>query len=388
MKMIVMVLLVISQVAMATEDQGKVVKQYMDGYKDVAIAEMYRTGIPASIKLAQGMLESNWGRSELATVANNHFGIKCGSSWTGAGFYKEDDDRDRHGQLVKSCFRTFTDATKSYLAHSDFLTDSKKAYRYGFLFDYGSTDYVSWAHGLRSAGYATDPKYPQKLISIIEKYNLSQYDADIAVRGGELHQVASDSDAHSTGGVVISSVTLPHERHVDREERQRPATKRKKVFTKRETAGVAASRLAYSIGANNSVRMVTAVGGETMQQLAQKVGLDCDELLAINEIYLQKEDVLEPGAKVYLEKKKRKLSDGPAYHLVQEGETMESIAQEYGLRLKSLYAKNRMPKGSTTVAGQRLFLKETASLAERPKFRLPNSDRKHAFLFEDDPTVN
>jgi len=385
--MIVMVLLLISQVAIATEDHGKVVKQYMDGYKDVAIAEMYRTGIPASIKLAQGMLESNWGRSELATVANNHFGIKCGSSWTGAGFYKEDDDRDSQGQLVKSCFRTFTDATESYLAHSDFLTDSNKAYRYGFLFDYDSTDYVSWAHGLRSAGYATDPKYPQKLISIIEKYNLSQYDVNMAGQGG-MKQVASHTNSSENGGVVISSVTLPHERTVAKEERQRPSTKRKQVFTKRETAGLATSRLAYSIAANNSVRMVTAVGGETMQQLAQKVGLDCDELLAINEIYLQKEDVLEPGAKVYLEKKKRKLSEGPDFHVVQEGETMASIAQEYGLRLKSLYAKNRMPKGSTTVAGQRLFLKETASLSERPKFRLPNSNRNHAFLFEDDPTVN
>jgi len=95
--------------------------------------------------------------------------------------------------------------------------------------------------------------------------------------------------------------------------------------------------------------MVTAVGGETVQQLAAKVGLDSDELLTYNELYLQKEDVLEPGAKVYLEKKKRKLAVGPTHHLVQEGETMASIAQEYGLRLNSLYAKNRMPKGSTTV---------------------------------------
>jgi len=386
MKMVLFILL-ISQTIFATNDHGKVVKQYTDGYKDIAIAEMYRSGIPASIKLAQGMLESNWGRSELATVANNHFGIKCGSSWTGTGFYKEDDDRDASGKLIESCFRQFADATESYLAHSDFLTDERKAYRYGFLFEYATTDYVSWAHGLRSAGYATDPKYPQKLISIIEKYQLQKYDVNLGDANTNSY-VSDGREQNSTDGIVISSVSLPHERPAAKKETAATESKRKTTFTKRPSAGMSSSRLAYSISSNNDVVMVTAVGGETVQQLAAKVGLDSDELLTYNELYLQKEDVLEPGAKVYLEKKKRKLAVGPTHHLVQEGETMASIAQEYGLRLNSLYAKNRMPKGSTTVGGQRLHLQATASLSERPKFRLPNSKRNHAFLFEDDPTVN
>ena len=151
------------------------VASYIDKYKEIAISEMQRTGIPASIKLAQGILESNSGRSTLAIKANNHFGIKCGNYWQGGTFHREDDDY-RNGQLIKSCFRKYDDASQSFVAHSDFLLHSGSRYRYGFLFDFDPLDYQSWAKGLKKSGYATDLAYAEKLISIIEKYELFQYD--------------------------------------------------------------------------------------------------------------------------------------------------------------------------------------------------------------------
>ena len=146
---------------------------YIERYKNIAVSEMQRTGIPASIKLAQGMLESGNGTSSLAREANNHFGIKCGGSWEGETYYLKDDDHDKDGNLIKSCFRQFDDATQSYFAHSAFLTDQN---RYRFLFDIQKGDYKAWAYGLKKAGYATDKAYPTKLINIIEKYQLYLYD--------------------------------------------------------------------------------------------------------------------------------------------------------------------------------------------------------------------
>ncbi|MDG2449753.1 MAG: glucosaminidase domain-containing protein [Saprospiraceae bacterium] len=148
---------------------------YIGKYKEIAQSEMQRVGIPASIKLAQGILESNSGRSTLAQKANNHFGIKCGKYWEGSTFYREDDDY-KDGKLIKSCFRKFNSPEHSYVAHSNFLTNPGSKYRYGFLFDLNRMDYVSWAEGLKSSGYATDPKYAEKLISVIEKFALYQYD--------------------------------------------------------------------------------------------------------------------------------------------------------------------------------------------------------------------
>ena len=153
-------------------------QEYIDQYSVIAIAEMRRAGIPASIKLAQGILESNAGASMLAVKANNHFGIKCGGEWRGKAMHKKDDDRNRDGRLVKSCFRWFDSAEQSFIAHSEFLMDPAKDHRYGFLFDLDVTDYKSWAHGLKKAGYATNPRYPQLLISIIENYGLHRYDTE------------------------------------------------------------------------------------------------------------------------------------------------------------------------------------------------------------------
>ncbi len=163
-------------VLMTSVSSQSELEAYILDHKDIAIQEMDRTGIPASIKLAQGLLESNVGKSSLSSIGNNHFGIKCGNHWEGKEMYKEDDDYGLHNQLTKSCFRVFNSANESYVAHSEFLLNPKKQYRYGFLFSIPSQDYVAWANGLQEAGYATDPQYAEKLISRIEQYGLYQYD--------------------------------------------------------------------------------------------------------------------------------------------------------------------------------------------------------------------
>ncbi len=145
---------------------------YIDQYKDIAIAEMYRTGIPASITLAQGLLESQAGKSDLAIYANNHFGIKCKKYWQGATYYHKDDDYHK-GKLIESCFRHYDSVLESYVDHSNFL---KQTDHYSKLFTYSKDDFASWAWGLKEAGYATDQSYPIKLIRLIQKFKLYEYD--------------------------------------------------------------------------------------------------------------------------------------------------------------------------------------------------------------------
>lgn len=146
---------------------------YIDQYKDLAVAEMYRSGIPASIILAQGILESSNGNSRLATGSNNHFGIKCKSYWKGKTYYHKDDDFDDKGKLTDSCFRAYETVIDSYVDHSNFLMYTA---HYSVLFQYDRTDYFNWATGLKSCGYATDKAYAQKLIDKIELYDLHSFD--------------------------------------------------------------------------------------------------------------------------------------------------------------------------------------------------------------------
>lgn len=161
-----------TNVSINTTDTAAI--SYIEDFKDLAIVEMHRSGIPASIILAQGLHESNNGMSRLATEANNHFGIKCKSYWVGSKFYHKDDDYNAKGILKDSCFRKYGSSVESYVDHSNFLMMSN---HYKTLFNYDKTDYTSWAKGLKKCGYATDKKYAEKLISKIDKFYLSQYDS-------------------------------------------------------------------------------------------------------------------------------------------------------------------------------------------------------------------
>ncbi|HMP28564.1 MAG TPA: glucosaminidase domain-containing protein [Saprospiraceae bacterium] len=157
---------------------------YIENYSEIAIIEMYRTGVPASITLAQALHETNYGQSKLAIEANNHFGIKCKSYWSGESYYHKDDDFDKNGNLINSCFRKYNIVMFSYIDHSNFLREGK---HYASLFEYDKTDFESWAYGLKRCGYATDPNYAEKLIAKIKKYDLYKYDYSsnpMAIGGG------------------------------------------------------------------------------------------------------------------------------------------------------------------------------------------------------------
>ena len=149
---------------------------YVKKYSWLAIEEMRRTGIPASIKLAQAIVESRSGTSHLATEANNHFGLKCGKEWTGKTMFRMDDDRDAYGVLIESCFQAYTTIRESYTRHSDHLLNPAKMDRYGYLFALDVLDYRAWAEGLQKGGYSTNPLYAQILVQTIEELALHEFD--------------------------------------------------------------------------------------------------------------------------------------------------------------------------------------------------------------------
>lgn len=347
------------------EADTNLMESYLHSYVDIAKAEMVRTGIPASIKLAQGMLESNYGRSDLANKANNHFGIKCGNHWEGKGFYREDDDYTKQGDLMKSCFRVFESAEQSYVAHSNFLTDPKKEYRYGKLFDLGRSDYQSWAHGLKNAGYATDKKYPAKLIFIIEKYDLAKYDNEVLDAMGEPvkidgaiaqgDQTKSSSDNRKSDGEVVWAAPPKSKRIKDpnsNTERKSPDySNRKRV----------------DIKINNQTRFVMPWENETTEELAKRVGIAVDNIIVYNDHLSFPAEELTPNIPVYLEHKNRDFKGPVEVHLVKEGETIDLIAQRYGVRVNTLRVLNRIPNNGTPLAGERVWLKKKIKSSRRPK---------------------
>jgi hypothetical protein len=324
--------------------------RYIQEFSSIAISEMHRTGIPASIKLAQGLLESDWGRSNLANEANNHFGIKCGFGWTGGTFFKEDDDYE-NGKLVKSCFRAYANAAESYIAHSDFLSKPRKSKRYDFLFHYGNQDYKSWAKGLQKAGYATDPSYPSKLIGIIEKYELYKY----------------DRDSEPMPDAVVLESTKKHESTVINSEHNKETTQEAIVEAKTDNVLEPLIRMEYV----NNIPMIRAREGETPLTLARRASVSYSKLKSFNEELPDRHSALPVGTVVYLKEKSNAYGKSSDQHQVKDGETMYLIAQQYGIKLENLYIKNRMPQGSVPLVGQKLNLGAMVKIGKRPKFKTP-----------------
>ena len=275
---------------------------YIQKYKDIAVSEMYRSGIPASITLSQGLLESSAGLSQLALKSNNHFGIKCHNGWQGGRVYHDDDAKGE-------CFRKYDNPHQSYRDHSDFL---RYRDRYKFLFDYEVTDYKSWAHGLKKAGYATDPAYPGKLISIIELYGLSQYDV-----------VAPPA---TSDHVAPRTIPAPPSQ-IDQVQRLKKSSK--------EVFRFSLTREVFSV---NGVPFIYANSGETYESIAKSYGLFYAELLKFND--LSGKPVLHEGAVVYLQKKKKYAAKGLDMHVVEKGETLRGICQKYGVRMGSVRKLN------------------------------------------------
>ncbi len=294
---------------------------YINKYKDIAIQEMERAGIPASIKLAQGILESNAGASYLAKTANNHFGIKCGDHWRGKKEWRKDDDYNVFGKLRKSCFRVYKHPEESFIAHSEFLRDPRKRNRYGFLFKIDPTDYKRWAKGLKKSGYATSATYDKKLIKIIETYRLFKYD-----------RMTSGDLIAGRKGVGIESISGMEIRRV------------------------------------NDVKVVFAKQGDTPADIALSTNTKLSRILKYNENLMDGATALPENARVFIQKKRKNYHGKKKWHYVKEGESMNAISQLYGIKVSKLYGRNLMPKGSEPAVGERLKLRgPKIKASERPR---------------------
>ncbi len=288
--------------------QRMTTEEYIAKYKDVAIKKMKEFNIPASITLAQGVLESGSGNSRLARKANNHFGIKCHNNWHGKKFYMDDDEKHE-------CFRKYPKAADSYRDHSKFLTQRG---RYSFLFKYDITDYKKWAYGLKKAGYATNPKYPQLLIKIIEKYHLDQYDREAP---GKHNKKKKKVKTHKEGAV--------------------PSIATFKISGK--------SSIGRKIFINNKRKLILARKGDTYEKIAAEFEIYTWQLYKYNEV--SRKHKIVTGEMIYLEKKKGRANKKYKYHHIRQGETLHDVAQLYGMRLNKLLKINNLPKGISLPVG-------------------------------------
>lgn len=297
-------------------------ERYINKYKKIAIQEMERSGVPASIKLAQGILESNAGQSTLARKANNHFGMKCGSQWRGDTYYLEDDDYNDAGKLVKSCFRVYKKEKESYIAHSDFLRDPRKRYRYGDLFTLNPRDYKAWAHGLKAAGYATSPTYAEKLIGIIETYELYQYD-EAAAPEIDLPDDDRYPDDTPTDVIATTEVELDD------------------------------SGLLFL----NDVKMVLAEQNDTPLEIANRTGVKTKRILKFNDKLTSPTQDVAVNSRVYLQNKRNAYRGKKKYHQVRKGETLYYISQIYGVKVKKLRKRNRIGDNQEPAVGSLIKLR-------------------------------
>ncbi len=278
---------------------------YVEMWKDEAISQMVKYNIPASITLAQGMLESGNGNSALAKYAKNHFGIKC-HGWDGPGIYKDDDKNDE-------CFRKYNNAFESFEDHSKFLANRK---RYQFLFSLDRTDYEAWAKGLRKAGYATNPKYANLLIELIETNALYQYDKmDI-----EIAQKETIKNNYETEHKLV----LPP--------------------VKANT---------HNIFHHYKTKYILAQKGDTYYKIAKEFDMALWQLYNYNDCGATTK--IKTGERIYLQPKKNKVKE--RIYSVQSGETLRSIAQEKGVKLKKLLKKNKLTLNDKLTVGQKLKLK-------------------------------
>ena len=298
-KLFALLLVLLPLMATAQTPQEKYIQQYAS----LAVKEMHRSGVPASITLAQGIVESGAGTSKLATEGNNHFGIKCHVGWTGKSMRVDDD-------LPNECFRVYDNPEDSFRDHSDFL---RYRDRYKFLFDLERTDYKGWAYGLRKAGYATDPNYPAKLIKYIEDYNLSRYDRMSA------HEAASlPAPPHRIEAPIVvrpkTEVTVPVS----------------------EEFSFKLDRTLYSL---NGVPFVYAMEGETYRSIAREYKLFKSEILRFND--LSGNPDLLPGTIVYLAPKKDKAPQGLEMYIVEkDGESFHDICQRFAVKERAVRRMN------------------------------------------------
>lgn len=295
-------------------------EEYIKRYKSIVLELQDIYGIPASIKMAQALLESDNGNSRLATEANNHFGIKCKKDWAGDTISHDDDAKGE-------CFRKYNSVEESFKDHSEFLDKSP---RYQDLFKLDPMDYKGWAYGLKSAGYATNPRYPELLIAIIEDNKLYLLD-----QGKEL---PSGGDLPFQNKVDSAAITV--DMNVE------------KVDVDNYVVSINTFR-GYTLYSNNGSEFVIASAGDSFISLSKKLGISAKKLRKFNDMPYG-----EPteGSMIYIKTKAKRANNGKLMHYVKEGETLHSISQMYGIRLKSLYNLNRVSPDIKLTIGQQLRL--------------------------------
>jgi LysM repeat protein len=296
-------------VLVAQAQRNQVYTDYINLYKDIAIREFQRTGVPASITLAQAVVESGAGTSELSLNAKNHFGIKARNNWTGGVYYLKDDDRDAQGNVVPSPFRLYTSIEDSYKDHSDFLKANK---RYDICFAVTPpTDYKTWARKLLEAGYATAPNYPDILIYVIETYELYKFDS-----GVQPNQPVADANSEVRQG-------------------------------------------ANGIIFINDVKAIYVSNNMSLEQISGRYDVPLAKLKDYNEnmVSVRSDQPLNNGQVLFLQRKNRSFHGHTKFHIVKAGERMRDIAQKYGIRLYRLYTKNEMIEGTEPAIGERLILR-------------------------------
>jgi LysM repeat protein len=317
-------------------------QQYIETYKDAAIAQMKRLGVPASIILAQGILETESGNSDLVKRSNNHFGIKCKSSWKGESVRHTDD-------APNECFRKYTSAMESYQDHSDYLYNSP---RYESLFKLSPTDYKSWAYGLKKAGYATNPQYPQILISNIEKYNLQQYNepasgermtdqASIQV-AEPLMEASNTTSVQNIPSQVGASVVVEKEPNAF-----------KKLFSNKKNT----SKQYF-----NNLKAVMAFKGTSLLAIATENDIALSKLLEYND--LTDDGLLDADQWIYLEKKHKEGNSNT--HTALQNETLHQVSQFYAVQLDQLALYNQLNVNAIIKKGQTIYLKPAVFTANTP----------------------
>lgn len=356
----------ITEISAFSQTTMNKVRDYVLQYKDIAMEEMVRTGVPAAITLAQGILESGCGQSVLAKSSNNHFGIKCKTEWTGPKTYHNDDSKNE-------CFRVYENAEASYRDHSDFL---KNRPYYTDLFHLNPSDYKGWAYGLKKDGYATEKDYPLNLIRIIETYHLEEF-SDLVLNGkastndyyakNNLNPVSSVQDT-KTAKVNSSEIAIPldetnqgQNNYNDLKEKQTSSRfsndhdSAQDQGLKMRVAQTTVMLPAYpkSSFVINGTKVVYAPKGMSYLALASAYHIDYSRLQELN--YLKTTEDISKGRLIYLQKRPKR--GNKDFYICSYGETLNSIADKLGIQIKSLEEYNRTGADSRLVAGQKVYLR-------------------------------
>lgn len=312
--------ILLTYITLSAGQPSQAVLDYIDQYKAIAVAEMVEYKIPASITMAQGILESGAGQSELAKKSNNHFGIKCHTDWKGEKVYYDDDAKDE-------CFRKYDHVEDSYRDHSEFLSSKT---RYAELFELDADDYKGWAKGLKAAGYATNPKYADLLINLIEEYDLHALDKMSLAEAKKHNKKTEEKEVKEKEDPVVKNTE----------------TKKEKNFT----WGGYNEDVFYF----NRIPTVTIQAGDSPEKLAEKHHKKLSLLKDYNDI--ENGGTLTPGTKFYLQPKRKK--GDTKFHTVKEGETMWTISRDEGVRMEQLYKYNKMQSGEEPAVGEQINLRD------------------------------